>query len=48
MNNFELHLRLVGLISAYLKLNLAYVGYFPFNGHTTPRITNCITTCDEP
>ena len=30
MNNFESHLRFVGLISAYLKLNFAYMGYFSF------------------
>jgi hypothetical protein len=30
MNNSESHLRFVGLISAYLKLNFAYVGYFSF------------------
>jgi hypothetical protein len=38
MNNFESHLRIVGLISAYLKLNFAYVGYFCFQWvHYSPN-----------
>jgi hypothetical protein len=37
MNSFKLHLRLVGLISAYLKLNLAYVGCFTLQwAHYSP------------
>ena len=48
MNNFESHLRFVGVIAAYLKLNFANVGYFAFNGYTTPQITYCITTFDVP
>lgn len=38
MNNFESHLRIVGLISPYLKLNLAHVGLFsPSMGTLLPR-----------
>ncbi|MEY4807381.1 MAG: hypothetical protein RLZZ206_1770 [Cyanobacteriota bacterium] len=38
MNNLESHLRLVGLISPYLKLNLAYVVlFFPSMGTLFPR-----------
>jgi hypothetical protein len=38
MNNLESHLRLVGLISPYFKLNLAYVGlFFPSMGTLFPR-----------
>ncbi|MEY4806679.1 MAG: hypothetical protein RLZZ206_1068, partial [Cyanobacteriota bacterium] len=37
MNNFESHLSIVGLISAYLKLNLAYVGLFSLQwAHYSP------------
>jgi len=37
MNNFESHLRIVGLISPYLKLNLAYVGLFSLQwAHYSP------------